>query len=1058
MSRSILIACLFLLANSIVSAQTDSRQTPDTKGEAAVVEQYLTRAHFENDGTGFREITMAVRVQSEAGIQRYGQLVFGYSSATEKLDIDYVRVRKPNGQVIETPAANAQDFAPEVLQSAPMYSDYRERHVTVSGIRPGDLLEYRTTTHIGTPLAAGEFWFEYSFPERIAVRQARLEIDVPKARDIKLKSPSHKYTTAESGDRRIYSWLVENITPDRKDNDDNDDEAASDDNDSPDVQMTTFQDWQQVAHWYAKLQGEKVVVDDAVQKKAADLTRGVTSQLEKARRLYDFVAGDIRYVSLSFGVGRYQPHAANEVLQGSYGDCKDKHTLLAALLRAAGIQSYPVLIHSERKLDPDVPSPAQFDHVITAARIDKDLVWLDATAEVAPFGLILYQLRDKQAVLAAPDADGGLIKTPDTTPVKNTLSYSLDGKVAEDGALDSAVELDASGDSAVIFRMWFRATAQADWPKIAETLSLLQGYRGKVSDVDVQGLGDPAKPLRVRYKLHRDAYFTVPSSNVTYYAFPPERFSALGKKKKSSEPLRLGPALEEQSKVHIEFPPNFTLRVPPEVRITRDYGEYSLTYHLTKNVLVGERSLVVKVSQLPPSRRNDVESLRSVATNYAEQSITCDVRPASKSAVATAVPLTGTPQEMHKAAAKALEHRDFKAAAELLKAIVEKQPDSSDAWDQLGRAYAGINNHSEAVNAFRKQVEVNPFHKTAYDDLALELYRTGKLEDALTAYGKQLENVPVDEIARKNHAVLLAQLGHKEALAELENAASAAPDDAEIQLALARVYAGNGNLEKSKAILVSVIGSAAPVPKGDFFAAALREDINPEETMRNAKKIVDSISEQFDSGDYDQDSPDVTTAMSFLALSWARIGWAKSMKGERLEGLRYLDSAWMLSQSGTVANRLARLYEQAGDTARATQLLEWAVAAGGADVDDSKARLAKIRASRKGSGSAAKLTTLDQMRTVKLPGITQKKGQADFNLVFDGSGKPERAEFQEGDSELVSGEQSLMDASYPVTFPDYSSVKIVRTASIACTATGCTAVLKPLDITRINILLQVATN
>src|SRR6185312_10638541 len=76
--------------------------------------------------------------------------------------------------------------------------------------------------------------------------------------------------------------------------------------------------------------------------------------------------------------------------------------------------------------------------------------------------LILYQLRDKQAVLAAPDADGGLIKTPDTTPVKNTLSYSLDGKVAEDGALDSAVELDASGDSAVIFRMWFRATAQAD--------------------------------------------------------------------------------------------------------------------------------------------------------------------------------------------------------------------------------------------------------------------------------------------------------------------------------------------------------------------------------------------------------------------------------------------------------------------------------------------------------------------------------------------------------------------------------------------------------------------
>jgi len=40
---------------------------------------------------------------------------------------------------------------------------------------------------------------------------------------------------------------------------------------------------------------------------------------------------------------------------------------LQAMLAAEGIRSYPVLIHSDRKLDPDVPSPAQFDHLITVA-------------------------------------------------------------------------------------------------------------------------------------------------------------------------------------------------------------------------------------------------------------------------------------------------------------------------------------------------------------------------------------------------------------------------------------------------------------------------------------------------------------------------------------------------------------------------------------------------------------------------------------------------------------------------------------------------------------------
>jgi tetratricopeptide (TPR) repeat protein len=1059
MLRYFLVSLTVVAFASLGAAQTKTSPPPDTKGEAVLVEQYLTRVHFENDGTGFREVTFAARIQSEAGIQRYGQLVFGYNSATEKLDVNYVRVRKPSGEVIETPAANAQDFAPEVLESAPMYSDYRERHITVSGIRPGDLLEYQTTTKTFTPLAAGEFWFEYDFPDHMAVRQARLEIDVPKSREIKLKSPRHKYAMAETGDRRTYTWVVENITPDRKEKDDSDDQINDDSSEFPDVQLTTFKDWQAVAHWYAKLQGERVVIDEPVKKKAADLTRGATTQLEKAQRLYDFVARDIRYVSLSFGVGRYQPHAANEVLQGSYGDCKDKHTLLAALLQAAGIQSYPVLIHHGRKLDEDVPSPAQFDHVITAARIDKNLVWLDTTAEVAPFGLIIYPLRDKKAVLAASDANGGLVTTPDTAPVKNTLSYNIQAKVAENGALDSVVELTANGDSAVLFRIFFRGVAQADWPKIAKRLALLQGFRGDVSDVNVQALEQPAKNFVLRYKIHQDAYFNVPSSSVGYYAFPPLGFSELEKKKKGSDSLRLGPALEEHSKAHIEFPANFNLRLPPEVRITRDYGEYSLSYHLANNVLDAERTLIMKVSKLPVSRRNDVESLRNVARSYTEQSVTCDARPASKSAVAAAsLAITGTPQELRKAAAKALQQRDFNTAAALLKQVVEKQPDSSEAWDDLGRAYAALNNHTEAIAAYRKQVEVNPFHKRAYDDLAFELQRAGKLDDALAAYSKQLENVPVDDTARKGHALLLAQLGRKEALPELENAASSTPDDAEIELALARAYAGAGNKDKSASILTSVIGSAAPPANGDLFAAALGENINPDETLRNAKKIVDAIGEQFDSGAYDQNSSEAATAMYFLALGWARIGWAKEVKGERLEAMRYLDSAWKLSQSGAVANRLARIYEKGADTARATQLLQWAVAAGGADVEDSKARLAKLTAGHKGAGSAPGPVLLEQLSTVKLPGLSRKSGRADFLLVFDGSDKPERAEFQEGDAELISAEQAVMDATYPVAFPDYSSVKIVRTASVSCSASGCTATLKPLDLTRISPLLQVAAN
>src|ERR1700676_303730 len=369
--------------------------------EAAVIERILNRVRFENDGTEVSETEAVVRIQSQAGVEQFGQLVFGYSSATEKLEVEYVRVRKPDGHVIVTPESTAQDFAPEVLREAPMYSDYRQRHITVASLQPGDTLEYRTVTRVQTPLAAGNFWYEYTFPKGVVVNEDRLEINVPKSRELKLKAPNRKPEIQDTGDRRIYTWVAKNLQPGVEDADENDSAR-------PDVQLTTFTDWKQVAQWYAKLQGERMTVDDGVRKKAAELTKGADTPTEKARRLYDFVARNIRYVSISLGVGRYQPHPASEVLQNGYGDCKDKHTLFSALMRAEGIQSYPVLIDSSRKLDPDVPSPAQFDHVITAVRLGKGLTWLDTTPEVTPFGLILYQLRNKQAVLASEDSDGGL--------------------------------------------------------------------------------------------------------------------------------------------------------------------------------------------------------------------------------------------------------------------------------------------------------------------------------------------------------------------------------------------------------------------------------------------------------------------------------------------------------------------------------------------------------------------------------------------------------------------------------------------------------------------------
>ena len=54
-------------------------------------------------------------------------------------------------------------------------------------------------------------------------------------------------------------------------------------------------------------------------------------------------------------------------------------------------------------IDLDVPSPGQFDHVITAVPRGEETLWLDTTAEVAPLGYLLLPLREKPALVVFSD-------------------------------------------------------------------------------------------------------------------------------------------------------------------------------------------------------------------------------------------------------------------------------------------------------------------------------------------------------------------------------------------------------------------------------------------------------------------------------------------------------------------------------------------------------------------------------------------------------------------------------------------------------------------------------
>src|SRR5581483_2079216 len=107
MVRKIWLCLLFLavgpasFSGQVTASPNSSAPNPDFSKEAYVIEEVSTRITAEQDGTGAKETSAKIRIVSDAGVKAFAVLNFTYTSANEQVEIDYVRVLKPDGTVVK---------------------------------------------------------------------------------------------------------------------------------------------------------------------------------------------------------------------------------------------------------------------------------------------------------------------------------------------------------------------------------------------------------------------------------------------------------------------------------------------------------------------------------------------------------------------------------------------------------------------------------------------------------------------------------------------------------------------------------------------------------------------------------------------------------------------------------------------------------------------------------------------------------------------------------------------------------------------------------------------
>jgi len=495
------------------------------------------------------------------------------------------------------------------------------RRVTLSGVAVGTIVDYSYTIEVTNPALRGDWTESWSVHMGVPVRRSRFVMELPESVTPRIRERNLDFARAErvANGRRTFTWARHDV-PKLK----GEPFAADSNGVHMHLAVSSPVTWSQVASWYAGLAKDRYAVTPALAAKVDSLVRGARTRDDTIRAVHRWVAQDIRYVSVSLGMGGYQPRAPEQTLTTGFGDCKDKATIFVAALGHLGVQAYPVLLAASGGVDRTMPSIGAFDHAIAAVKQPAGYAYVDLTSPYTPFGTLPYSEQGEFGLLVHPDGRAEEITFPADSIASNATITRIVGTLAPDGYFDGTYEETATGARAPGLRSAFAnpldSTKRADFQR-----SLAQGLFDDAAGDSLQLFDgkDLAATPRVSVRVKRGRAAT-PTGDLMILKLPVNSMQAFGKMASELEarPPRRFPIDAEDvlggdvalTELRITLPDGWRARLPKSVSAPSPFGSYDTKYEQVGSELRLTRRMTGARGVLPPERFPDLIAwMRTVA-------------------------------------------------------------------------------------------------------------------------------------------------------------------------------------------------------------------------------------------------------------------------------------------------------------------------------------------------------------------------------------------------------------------------------------------------------------
>ncbi|MFK8003071.1 MAG: DUF3857 domain-containing protein [Polyangiales bacterium] len=447
-----------------------SRRSDSNEWHSTMLHNLQVATVFETGlSSNFHQV--AYQVHDEEGARGMSRFPITYEPGQQWVEVRSAKVHRADGTIVDANNTSEQSLGDSRYR---IYYDTRALVINLPQLQPGDTVEIRYRVEdVSRRNMFNNYYGNIRYLQQASpTRRLEHVLITPRSREFYFNEPTLRgleRTVEQRGENNVHRFVATDVPALRTES-----HMPGPAETRPYLHVSTYRSWEDVGRWWWGLVQDQLIPDDSLRRTTLELVAGAANDREKVTRIYDWVIRNTRYVGLEFGIHGFKPYRVTQIVRRGFGDCKDKASLIYAMLTIAGVDARIALIRTRRNgaINPAPASLAIFDHAI--AYVPQFDLFLDGTAEMNGTTELPAMDQGTVTLLVGPES-AELRATPVLPASRNVRTRELNVTLALDGSAEVRGDEQIQGTSASSYRSQYEAAGLQ-----AERLQreLAQGFSG----------------------------------------------------------------------------------------------------------------------------------------------------------------------------------------------------------------------------------------------------------------------------------------------------------------------------------------------------------------------------------------------------------------------------------------------------------------------------------------------------------------------------------------------------------------------------------------------------